>query len=56
MFASVITFSLASAERAEAFLESCALVVEATSFGGLHTTAERTRRWGYDDVPEGSSA
>ncbi len=25
----------------------------ATSFGGIHTTAERTRRWGHDDVPEG---
>jgi cystathionine gamma-lyase len=53
MFGSVINFSLASAERAEAFLGSCTLVIEATSFGGLHTTAERTRRWGYDDVPEG---
>ncbi len=53
MFGSVITFSLASAERAEAFLGSCALVLEATSFGGIHTTAERTRRWGHDDVPEG---
>ena len=53
MFGSVITFSLASAARAEAFLGSCALVIEATSFGGIHTTAERTRRWGHDDVPEG---
>ena len=30
-----------------------ALVTEATSFGGIVTTAERRRRWGHDDVPEG---
>ena len=29
------------------------LVAEATSFGGVHTTAERRARWGTDDVPEG---
>ena len=27
--------------------------IEATSFGGVHTTAERRGRWGTDDVPEG---
>ena len=26
---------------------------EATSFGGVHSTAERRARWGTDDVPEG---
>jgi cystathionine gamma-lyase len=28
-------------------------VSEATSFGGVHSTAERRARWGTDDVPEG---
>ena len=29
------------------------LVFEATSFGSIHTTAERRARWGGDAVPEG---
>ena len=29
------------------------LLYEATSFGGIHTTAERRARWGGDVVPEG---
>ena len=33
--------------------EAAALVAEATSFGGVHATAERRGRWGTDDVPEG---
>jgi cystathionine beta-lyase/cystathionine gamma-synthase len=49
----LIAFDLGSRERAEAFLEGCELVTEATSFGGVHTTAERRARWGSDDVPEG---
>jgi cystathionine gamma-lyase len=28
-------------------------VTEATSFGGVHSTAERRARWATDDVPEG---
>ena len=28
-------------------------MIEATSFGGVHTTAERRARWGSDDIPEG---
>jgi cystathionine gamma-lyase len=28
-------------------------VMEATSFGGLHSSAERRARWGTDDVAEG---
>lgn len=49
----VISFTLTSRELAERFLTSCALVFEATSFGGVHTTAERRARWGGDNVPEG---
>jgi len=49
----VVSFALASREVAERFLKSCELVFEATSFGGVHTTAERRARWGGDKVPEG---
>ena len=41
------------AERAQRFLAACALVAEATSFGGVHATAERRARWGTDAVAEG---
>ena len=49
----LVGFTLPSAERAQAFLDACELVAEATSFGGVHSTAERRARWGTDDVPEG---
>jgi cystathionine gamma-lyase len=50
---SVVCFTLESAERAQAFLAASALVAEATSFGGLHSNAERRARWGTDAVPDG---
>jgi cystathionine gamma-lyase len=50
---SVVCFTLESAERAQAFLGALSLVSEATSFGGLHASAERRGRWGTDDVAEG---
>jgi cystathionine gamma-lyase len=28
-------------------------VLQATSFGGIHTTAERRARWGTDEVADG---
>ncbi len=49
----VLALTLPSADRAQAFLDACELVSEATSFGGVHSTAERRARWGTDDVPEG---
>jgi cystathionine gamma-lyase len=49
----VLSLALPSAAAAQAFLDACELVTEATSFGGVHTTAERRARWGSDDVPEG---
>jgi cystathionine gamma-lyase len=52
-FGTVIGFDLGSRERAERFLAAAELVIEATSFGSVHTTAERRLRWGGDDVPEG---
>ncbi len=49
----VISFELAGRRQAEQFLTSCGLIFEATSFGGVHTTAERRARWGRDQVAEG---
>jgi cystathionine gamma-lyase len=49
----LVGFTLASAERAQAFLGALELVAEATSFGGVHSTAERRERWGTDDVEPG---
>ena len=52
-FGPVLCFTLPDAAAADAFLASAELVIEATSFGGTHTTAERRARWGSDNVPEG---
>ncbi|MFJ8488723.1 cystathionine gamma-lyase [Streptomyces sp. NPDC094038] len=52
-YGSVISFTLPTRTRAESFLESLRLVDDATSFGGVRSTAERRRRWGGDDVPDG---
>ena len=49
----LVGFDPGSAERAQAFLSECRLVTEATSFGGVHTTAERRARWGTDAISEG---
>jgi cystathionine gamma-lyase len=52
-FGPLVGFTLESAERAQAFLGALELVAEATSFGGVHSTAERRARWGTDDVAPG---
>jgi cystathionine gamma-lyase len=52
-FGALVGFSLPSAEQAQAFLGALELVLEATSFGGVHSSAERRARWGTDAVPEG---
>jgi cystathionine gamma-lyase len=49
----VVSFVLSDKASAERFLSACELVIEATSFGGVHTTAERRARWGGDVIPEG---
>ena len=49
----VLCFDLETEERAQAFLHGCRLVAEATSFGGVHSSAERRLRWGIDDVSPG---
>jgi cystathionine gamma-lyase len=52
-FGSVVSFDLATRARAERFLGGLELVREATSFGGVHSTAERRARWGGDAISEG---
>jgi cystathionine gamma-lyase len=52
-FGGVISFDLGTRARAEAFLRSLTLVREATSFGGVHSTAERRARWGGDAIGDG---
>jgi cystathionine gamma-lyase len=52
-FGTILSFDLGSQARAEAFLERAELVTQSTSFGGVHTTAERRARWGRDEVPHG---
>ena len=52
-FGTVVTFTLAGAAEAEAFLAGARLVADATSFGGVHSSAERRARWPGNDVPEG---
>ncbi|MDO9408060.1 PLP-dependent transferase, partial [Patulibacter sp.] len=52
-FSSVVGFDLGSMGRARAFLAALELVSEATSFGGLHSTAERRDRFGDGQVGPG---
>ncbi|MCQ0024705.1 cystathionine gamma-lyase [Streptomyces somaliensis DSM 40738] len=52
-FGSVVSFVLDDRQRAERFLEALRLVDDATSFGGVRSTAERRGRWGGDAVPPG---
>ncbi|HEY0001173.1 MAG TPA: cystathionine gamma-lyase [Actinoplanes sp.] len=44
----VVSFDLGSAERVARFLTAATLVFAATSFGGVHTTADRRAQWGDD--------
>ncbi|MGP3924350.1 cystathionine gamma-lyase [Streptomyces sp. 8N616] len=52
-FGCVVSFTLPDRERAERFLAALRLADDATSFGGVRSTAERRGRWGGDAVPEG---
>ena len=52
-FGPVIAFTLRDRAAAERFFATATLVHEATSFGGIHTSAERRARWGSDAVPDG---
>ncbi|MEM6386451.1 MAG: cystathionine gamma-lyase [Pseudomonadota bacterium] len=49
----MIHFVLADEATAERFIDGCDMIQPATSFGGVHSSAERRIRWG-DDVPPGA--
>ena len=49
----LVSFTLADQATAERFLAALHIVAVATSFGGLHSSAERRARWGGDDVAPG---
>jgi cystathionine gamma-lyase len=51
-FGFLVSFVLASADEAERFIDGCELMQSATSFGGVHTSAERRDKRG-DAVPPG---
>lgn len=48
----VVTFTLADKAAVDRFLRASRLVFAATSFGGLHTSADRRAQWG-DATPDG---
>lgn len=49
----VVCFSLRDADAVARFFTGSELIIEATSFGGVHTSGERRARWGTDDIAEG---
>jgi cystathionine gamma-lyase len=52
-YGTMVVFDVGGRERAERFLGAAELVTEASSFGGVQTSAERRARWSGDDVSEG---
>jgi cystathionine gamma-lyase len=48
----LVTFTLPSAAHANAFVRGARLISAATSFGGVHSSADRRAQWG-DPVPDG---
>jgi cystathionine gamma-lyase len=50
-FGFLVALTLRSAEAAERFIDACPLIQPATSFGGVHTSAERRARWGDAVAP-----
>ena len=52
-FGPVLSFVLADRATADNFLAKSKLLTEATSFGGITTTAERRARWGGDAIADG---
>jgi len=51
-FAMILGVTLSDKNSAEQFINGCKFIRPTTSFGGVHTSAERRARWG-DKVPEG---
>jgi cystathionine gamma-lyase len=52
-FGTIVSFDLGTRPRAETFLKSLSIVREATSFGGVHSMAERRARWAGDAISDG---
>jgi cystathionine gamma-lyase len=52
-FGTIVAFDVGDRQRAERFLGAAELITEASSFGGVQTTAERRGRWSGDGVTEG---
>ncbi|HEX6524225.1 MAG TPA: PLP-dependent transferase [Streptosporangiaceae bacterium] len=52
-FGPLLSFELDSAKAADAVVTSSALIVPATSFGGVESTWERRARWASETAPEG---
>lgn len=50
-FGFMIGLTLEREAAAERFIETCRLIQPATSFGGVHTSAERRARWGDAVAP-----
>ncbi len=50
-FGFLLSLTLDSEAQAEAFINTCPLLRPATSFGGVHSSAERRARWGDDVDP-----
>jgi len=53
LFGFIISFELENKNLADKFLAACQLPYVATSFGGVHSSAERRARWGTDKIAEG---
>ena len=51
-FGFLIGLTFETGDTAERFINGCEMLQPATSFGGVHSSAERRIRWG-DNVPEG---
>jgi cystathionine gamma-lyase len=49
----VVCFTLPDADAVARFFGAGDLIIEATSFGGVHTSGERRARWSSDDIAEG---
>jgi cystathionine gamma-lyase len=52
-FGPVVSFILRDKTAAETFLSHSTLLTDATSFGGITSSAERRARWGGDAIAEG---
>jgi cystathionine beta-lyase/cystathionine gamma-synthase len=52
-FGPLLSFELDTAQAADAVVTSSALVLPATSFGGVESTWERRARWASETAPDG---